>query len=259
MIIYKVLILFILMPGNRTLYETLKKDKLYTKSYEEFSEQFATPEKLYSLYTLMKADGFYTKTIDEFKTKFFPPQKEVLSIKDTREMDSVTGTPVSDKSRLHANVDPKLIERIAAKAKEHDIDPYTALAIGFQETGLREEYADNPFHLLSGDRLNPETADEDILDLTMLTLKDKNKLAGRLGKKTEEDIIQAWNGYGKIDKTSFGGTVKKIYGIDVSEKPIDMGKNPVYGKRVVDIRDNILKRDPNITQLVEGVSPLKQK
>ena len=259
MIICKVLIFFLLMAGNRALYDSLKRDGLYTKSYEEFSEQFSTPEKLYSLYTLMKMDDFYTKTIDDFKTKFFPPQKEVLSIKDTRETDSVTGAPVGDRSRLHADVDAALIKRIVTKAKQHNIDPYTALAIGFQETGLREEYADNPFHLLSGDRLNPETAEEDILDLTMLTLQDKNKLAGRLGKKTEEDIIQAWNGYGKIDKTSFGGTVKKIYGIDVSEKPIDMSKNPVYGKRVVDIRDNILKRDPHITQLVEGVSPLKQK
>lgn len=247
------------MAGNRALYDSLKRDGLYTKSYEEFSEQFSTPEKLYSLYTLMKTDGFYTKTIDDFKAKFFPPQKEMLSIKDTRETDSVTGAPVSDRSRLHTDVDIALIKRIIAKAKQHNIDPYTALAIGFQETGLREEYADNPLSLLSGDRFNPETADEDILDLTMLTLQDKNKLAGKLGKKTEEDIIQAWNGYGKIDKTSFGGTVKKIYGIDVSEKPIDMSKNPVYGKRVVDIRDNILKRDPNITQLVEGVSPLKQK
>lgn len=244
--------------GSRKLWEQLHKDGFYTKSYEEFSNQFSTPEKLYVLYTMMKSDGFYTKPIEEFKKQFFPPRKEIVSIKDTRDTDRITGEAVSDRSRLHSDIDSSLIKRIVDKAKEHGVDPYTALAIGYQETGLREEYSDNPFHLLSGDRFNPETVNEDILDLTMLTLKDKEKIAARLGKKTDEEIIQAWNGYGKIDKHSFGREVKKIYGIDVSEKPIDMSKDPVYGKRVVDIRDNILKKNPQIIRLVEGVSPLKQ-
>lgn len=246
--------------GNRKLYEQLNKDGLYTKSYDEFRKQFSTPEKLYTLYTAMKSDGFYTKPIDEFKVKYFPPpEKSYIDVKDTRKHDVVTNTPLSDRSRLSAKVDSDLVKRIALKAKEHGVDPYTALAIGYQETLLRDEYADNPMNLMSGERFTPETAGQDILDLTMLTLQDKKKLASKLGKTSEEDVIQAWNGYGKITNESFGGRVNKAYGIDISQEPIDMAKNPVYGKRVKDIRDNILKKDPRITELVEGVSPLKSK
>lgn len=245
--------------GNRKLYEQLNRDGLYTKSYDEFRKQFSTPEKLYTLYTAMKSDGFYTKPMEEFKVQYFPPpEKSYIDIKDTRKKDIVTDTTLTDRNRLHAKVDSDLVKKIVVKAKEYGIDPYTALAIGYQETLLRDEYADNPMNLLSGDRLKPETAGQDILDLTMMTLNDKKQLAEKLGKTKEEEVLQAWNGYGKITAESFGGRVRKAYGIDISQEPIDMSTNPVYGRRVKDIRDNILKRNPQIIELVEGVSPLKQ-
>lgn len=244
---------------HRTLYNRLKEEGLYTKSYSEFTRQFANPEKIVRLYNVMKQDGLYTRDADSFAGQFFQPilkaTKEedfsIIPIKDTRKVDSVTGSDVPDTSRLHANIDPTLAKHIIKKAKEYDIDPYTALAIAYQETQFKDDYRDNPFNLLSGGHLNPDTANEDIIDLTMKTLVDKNKLAGKLGKKTEEDIIQAWNGYGKITNESFGGKVKRAYGIDVSKKPIDMNRDPVYGKRVVDIRDNILKKNPEIAKLID--------
>jgi hypothetical protein len=241
--------------GNEKLYNQLKKDGLYTKSYEEFQKQFSDPQKLYTLYTMMKTDGFYTKPMSEFKQQYWnlePQPRTKISIPDTRKVDKVTGESLPDTKKMHAEADSELIKKIVKKARDYGIDPYTALAIAHQETNFKDEYYSNPMNLLSGGRLNPETAEEDFLDLTMLEMQDKIKIAERLGKKTDEEIIQAWNGYGKIDKNAFGGTVKKVYGIDVSKEPIDMNKNPVYGKRVVDIRDNVIKKNPEIVKIVEG-------
>lgn len=245
------------MGSNGKLYEQLKADGLYTRSYEEFQKQFSDPQKLYTLYSLMKSDGYYTKTMNEFKQQYWtlePQPRQRIKINDTRDIDSVTGEKMLDTKRLHVEADSELIKKIAKKAKDHGIDPYTALAIAHQETGFKDDYYSNPFNLLSGGRLNENTADQDFVDLSMLEMQDKLKVAERLGKKSEEEKIQAWNGYGKITKDSFGGSgVKKAYGIDVSKEPIDMAKNPVYGKRVVDIRENIIKKNPAIVDIVNSL------
>lgn len=250
------------MPSkHRELYDKLKSEGFYTKSYNNFVTQFANPDKLVRLHGLMQQDGLYTKTVDDFKNQFFTaisPQKKtdysIIPVKDNRTIDTVTKQKVADNSKLHVNIDSSQAKHIIEKAKQYGIDPYTALAVAYQETGFKDEYKDNPFNLLSGGRLNPDTAGEDFVDLSMLTMQDKNKIADKLGKKTDEEVIQAWNGYGKISSTSFGGTVKKVYGVDVSSKPIDMAKDPVYGRRVVDIRDNILKNNPDIVKLVDEIS-----
>jgi hypothetical protein len=245
---------------HKALYEKLKEEGFYTKSYDEFVKQFSNPEKIVRLHALMKQDGLYSRTADDFKNQFFPPitptEKEemgIISVKDTRKKDQVTGLDMTETNRLDANIDTAMAKHIIKKAKEYNIDPYTALSIAYQETQFKDEYLDNPFSLLSGERLNPDTADADFIDLSMQTLQDKQKLAQRLGKKTEADVIQAWNGYGKIDNESFGRKINKVYGIDVSKQPIDMSKNPVYGKRVLDIRENILKKNPEIVKLVEDI------
>jgi hypothetical protein len=75
----------------------------------------------------------------------------------------------------------------------------------------------------------------------MLFLKDKMDYGKKLGKKTEAELIQAWNGYGKITpKSEYGGNM--YYGIDVSKNPINMNKTPVYGDRIIDIRENVIKK-----------------
>lgn len=250
------------MPSkHRELYDKLKSEGFYTKSYDTFVKQFANPDKLVRLHDLMQQDGLYTKTVDDFKNQFFKPispqekiDYSIIPVKDNRTIDTVTKQKVADNSRLHVNIDLAQAKHIIEKAKQYGINPYTALAVAYQETGFKDEYKDNPFNLLSGERLNPETAGEDFVDLSMKTMLDKNKIADKLGKKTDEEVIQAWNGYGKITNTSFGGTVKKVYGVDVSEKPIDMAKDPIYGRRVTDIRDNILKKNPDIVKLVEEMN-----
>ena len=248
--------------GHRQLYERLKEDKLYTKSYEEFTKQFSNPDRLYTLYNALRLDGFYTRPVEEFKQKFWPPKpgKSTVSIKDTREIDAVTNTAMTDTNRMHTEMDSTTIKKIAEEARRHKIDPYTAIAIGIQETGFKPEHADNPYSIFQmvNNLDDLKSMEGDPIGFSMKKLSEKFDYAKKLGKKTDEEIIQAWNGYGKIKKGT-EGLGDKAYGIDISKEPIDMGTNPVYGKRVKDIRDNILKKNPEIVELINStLSPMKK-
>ncbi len=53
------------------LYNALVDKKLYTKSYDEFVGQFASPEKQAVLYDNLKEKGLYTKSYDEFVNQYF--------------------------------------------------------------------------------------------------------------------------------------------------------------------------------------------
>ena len=248
--------------GNKALYEQLNKDGLYTKSYEEFNKQFSTPEKLYTLYTTMKSDGFYTKPIEEFKKKFWDaPIKSTIPIKDEREKDAVTNTQLTDRNRMHSEIDTTIVKKIAEKAREYGIDPYTAIAIGIQETGFSEDFADNPLRVFNmvKNQKDLDYIDTDPVGFSLKKLSEKFEYAKKLGKKTDEDIIQAWNGYGKL-KAGTENIGNTAYGIDISKEPLDMNKNPVYGKRVKDIRDNIVKKNPEVVKIINSVlSPVRKK
>jgi hypothetical protein len=168
------------------------------------------------------------------------PNPTMMTISDTRKVDSVTGKPVGDSGSLTRSADPALLRQIIQESKRQKVDPYTALAMAHQESGFSE---DNPFHLLGGGKT------DDPVKEGVAFLKDKLDYARRLGKTDEASQIQAFNGYGKVGSHTEGNQ-KMMYGIDVSKAPIDMNKTPVYGKRVLDIRENILKKNPEIAKLV---------
>lgn len=170
-----------------------------------------------------------------------------ISIRDRRKIDAVTGQPVSDKARFHADVDSEYIKMVAEYANKYGNDPYTALAINLAETGFKQDQMHNPFML---GFYNPYG---NIMDESMKFLADKIKTAKRLGKVTEEDILQVWNGT-KLIKNQ--GT---LYGIDTNVNPINPIENPVYGKRVVNLRDSVIKQNPDIIKYVEEVNKMKKK
>lgn len=183
-----------------------------------------------------------------------------IKLRDMRKVDAASGLPITDKNRKDVNVNPDYITKIVREAKTQGVDPYTALAMAHQETDLSDKDS-NPFHLS-----NPKTGDS--IKEGISFLKDKLDYAQRLGKKTEPEQIQAYNGYGKLGKIVETGddavNMHKWYGVDVSKTPIDLNKNPMYGKRVVDLRDNVLKRNPDIVKIVEtennnGVLPAPYK
>lgn len=182
----------------------------------------------------------------------------IIKIKDKRTIDPLTGGLVSDKRRMHGQVKYSHLKNIVESATKYGIDPYTALAINLQESGFKDEFATNPF------RLDPSAIDMDTYEElranpvsgSMRYMKDKFEYAKKLGKTTEEDIIQAWNGYGKIGGKGKG--MAKAYGIDVSQEPIDMKKNPVYAKRIINLRDSVIKQNPDVIKYIEEATRMKQ-
>ena len=62
--------------AHKGLYEGLNEQGLYTKSYEEFSMQFSTPESQKALFDAVSGQGLYTKSPDEFYSQFFNVKKK---------------------------------------------------------------------------------------------------------------------------------------------------------------------------------------
>jgi hypothetical protein len=173
----------------------------------------------------------------------------VIKIKDTRKRDAVSNLPITDKNRKDATVNRDVVKGIIKEAKTQGVDPYTALAVAHQETNFKD-YGDNDyFHVLDPDFSDPS---DDYVHLGVKALKNKMDYGTKLGKKDEASVLQAFNGYGKIGKNTEGHQ-SKMYGVDVSKGDIDMAKTPLWGKRVIDLRDNILKNNPEIARLVQIV------
>lgn len=183
---------------------------------------------------------------------------DLFEIKDSRSIDYASGTKIGDRNNLSSKVKYGTLKNIINEAKSQGVDPYTALAVAMQESRMGEETGDNPFSIdynVHKD-LSKRAANEDEVKLGVELLKKKIDEGRRRGKKTEEEIIQAWNGYGKLGSTK-ENIGNKAYGIDISKNPIDMSKNPIYGKKIIDLRENVLKKNPDIRRLIESTSTLQ--
>lgn len=168
-----------------------------------------------------------------------------VNIPDTRKIDGITGKPVGPTKLMSAVADASLLARIVREAKKQQVDPYTALAVAHQETGFKDKI--DPYHVIPDD--NDWRSNDDYIQMGIRRLKNGFKIANNLGKSGEAAQIQAYNGYGKVGQNT-EGRQRMMYGIDVTHNPIDMNKTPVYGKRIIDIRDNILKKNPEIAKIV---------
>lgn len=61
------------MDKSKVLYDKLYSDKLYTKSFDEFKNQFGTPEGQSKLFDKLSQEQLYTKSREEFTNQFFTP------------------------------------------------------------------------------------------------------------------------------------------------------------------------------------------
>lgn len=188
--------------------------------------------------------------------------RKKVKLVDNREINPATGKPFKQKGNKTISVDPVHIQTIVAHAKAKGIDPYTALAIAYQETefdkngigyGEVKDYFPDQYvgeEFLERDEMRRHQEANKLAN----ALKDKLAYATRLGydKKGEDFVLQAYNGYGKI-KPPKGQDTSSYYGIPISNtNPLDMSKNPAYGKTVLSLRDQVLKNNPEIKKLVES-------
>jgi hypothetical protein len=61
------------------LYDTVKDQGLYTKSFDEFKTKYSNPESISNLYNVVNKAQLYTKSKDEFLSKYFPAPVEKKS------------------------------------------------------------------------------------------------------------------------------------------------------------------------------------
>jgi ribosomal protein S27E len=123
-------------------------------------------------------------------------------------------------------------------------------AMGFQETKWGRS-DDNIGHTQGN--FGPE---QDSYSSFINAYNSKMKDADRLKIKDEATRLQVYNGLGKIFPSTeadyHGFKMKKIYGVEVPRGGIDLRKNPLYGKQVMDIRDNVLKRNPEFMRYMDS-------
>jgi len=173
--------------------------------------------------------------------------KEFVDIKDTRTVRATTG------KKINPNVDLKgdkynkaIIDNIIKKSKAVGVDPSTMLAIALQETNFGKKDA-NLGHALYGDTAYPYG----YIDFY------KEKLNEAKRAKIDDELlqIQYYNGLGTVtpetEEDYHGFEMQKIYGVPIPAGGINMRKNPLYGKQIVDLRDNVLLKNPYIQKAIK--------
>ena len=235
----------------------------------------------------------------------------------------------TEKFNFTNNYNKRLIEHIVVSAKKHGVDPFTAIAIGVQESGLGETGDRmNPFHAwsvrhtksnifedpkymsLSNERnriglelnkiekaashaflatqgkvkIDPfntgsqakldlinakfdEVSDAwdkaskrmderrqefaqmhygDVTDQAVGIMKEQFQYGRNVfGNDAEEElVIQGYNGYGWLPEgRQFYGANKRLHG----------AKDRPYGKRIINLRENMIKPNPEIQKIVNSV------
>jgi hypothetical protein len=189
------------------------------------------------------------------------PNEPKIKLKDSKNLKS------GEFSKKH-------IEGIINASKALGIDPYQALALAWQESGFAKptgkkgrrggEIVPDLAQIMDIEPAQQKEVEEkskstgiDPMYLELgIVLRDKIKYGKQLGFKDEASQLQAYNGYGTITKKTFGGA-NKAYGVEIGEG-INMKKNPLYGKRLLELKSDIANH-PEIKKMVGSyVSPKPQ-
>jgi hypothetical protein len=200
---------------------------------------------------------------------------EKIKVNDNRKIHPVTGQPINPNRDLKTvNVSNAHVYNIIDAAYKQNINPFTALAIDLQETNYKSDpFAssmvdlDNPVDSNVGHALDEyDRSEEDTpYDIFAKSLRGKLNYANvdlKKSNKSEATILQGYNGYGKIGVNTekfyhnqSGRNTNSFYGIDVTKEPLDLSKNPAFGKSVIDLREKVIKQTPEIVKMVTDMYP----
>lgn len=193
------------------------------------------------------------------------PTDPTVDIQDTRTTQPVTGKAINPNTDLKSgSYDKSLIQDLNVAANRFGVDPYHAIAVGLQETNLGKNDPDgNIGHVLDYDLVNSGLDEQTISSMTpqqkqanllAYAMKDKADYADKLGYTTPVMKLQSYNGFGKLfsdsEKGYYGGERTHYYGVDVTKEPLDLSKNPAYGKTILSLAD-MLKQNKGIKDIVE--------
>lgn len=200
-----------------------------------------------------------------------PMGKGKLTLEDTRKVRATTQKPINPEVDLvSGQYDKATIQHVLDASKRYNFDPYTALAVALQESKLGN-IDSNLGHLKD----MPTTIESKLpdakeakkkmkfdeyskkysADALVRMLIEKKDIVEKKGIKDEELILQAYNGLGKVypktESDYHGYEMAKIYGVDLPKEGIDMKKNPLYGKQIIDLRENVIKKNPEIMEIAK--------
>ena len=200
-----------------------------------------------------------------------PIGKGKLALEDLRKIRATTQKALNPNTDLvSGQYDKGTIQQVLDAAKRYNYDPYTALAVALQESRLGQS-DDNLGHLLDNPtaissklpnrkkaRQSMEREEFDKMysaDDMVRMLMEKKDMADKLGMKDELHHLQAYNGLGKVypktESDYHGFNMAKIYGVDLPAEGIDMKQNPLYGRQVIDLRENVIKKNPEIMEIAK--------
>lgn len=179
-----------------------------------------------------------------------------LSIRDPRKVMMTTGKPLRPNSDLvSGDYDSEDLGKLLTEAKRKNMsynDMMNLAAMGFQET----KWGKTDYNIGHTKGVHSDNPEEDTYQSFISAYNSKMKDADRLKIKDEATRLQVYNGLGKVFPSTeadyHGFKMKKIYGVEVPKGGIDLRKNPLYGKQVIDIRDNVLKRNPEFMRYMDS-------
>lgn len=188
---------------------------------------------------------------------YVPKDTRRLKIQDLRKLNPATGQPWKGDAPMSATVNPDVIDFVIKQAMNKGVDPNTALAIALQETKLGNLNEDVGSAWATLPDQGIENPYEQGANSLVKALADKLQYAKRLGydRKGEAFALQAYNGYGKLMPRGTGAGVpatEYYYGIPTTRSnPLNMATNPVYGKTIMSVRDEIIRKNPEIQKAIQ--------
>ena len=185
-----------------------------------------------------------------------------IHISDNRKIRATTGKKINPNVALKTgDYDENVIDSLIKYSIKYNIDPNRVLAQGLAESTFGKKDSQNIGHLkhfYRNESPYPQMM-EAILEGDRLAKTNKNK------KTTREEIIQGYNGYGKLfpetEKDYHGGNSKAFYEVPFGKEGyLDMDKNPLYGIEIKDLMDNVIGKDAQIQyKILKSKNPIKKE
>ena len=191
-----------------------------------------------------KSGWGYGENHPEYKPKSTYPSR--VRIKDPRTVNATSGKPIDPNVDLKSgDYHTGVIGEIARASRAYNQNPQELIAIALQESNLGKT---DPSYGHAIDYSDPEGRG-DAYDLAFAK-SEKDKLAASKGYGNDElRKLQAYNGLGSVYPSTeaeyHGFNMGSIYGVPLTNAGINMADNPLYGKRIVDLRDNVLGNPVN--------------
>jgi hypothetical protein len=178
---------------------------------------------------------------------------DTFYLADNRKINAASGEPiVPTRDLFGGRYSRDVAEDIIKTSKNAKQDPYTMLAIALQETLLGKN--DNNLGHIK-DPMSDSMPEDYIYFFQNKQDELRNNEDFDYDNLSELLKIQAYNGLGTVyphtEEDYHGHAMDYIYGVPLTGEGINMKENPLYGKRIIDLRDNVLKNNEAIKFLVD--------